>query len=52
MFARIGAVNHAYNRTVIYAGNLLHCSMTRDDVYHTDDAEKGRLTIAAFMLAR
>jgi hypothetical protein len=51
-FTQIGAVDHGYNRAVIYAGNLLHCSMTRNDVHHPDNVATGRLTIAAFMLAR
>ncbi len=52
LFAQIGSIEHAYNRAVIYAGNLLHCSATRNDTHYPDDAETGRLTIAAFMLAR
>ncbi len=52
LFAQISSVEHAYNRAVIYAGNLLHCSMTRNDMHYPDAAETGRLTIAAFMLAR
>lgn len=52
LFAQIGRIEHAYNRAVIYAGNLLHCSLTRNDIHYPDDADTGRLTIAAFMLAR
>lgn len=52
LFTLIGRVEQAYNRAVIYAGNLLHCSATRNDMHYPDDAETGRLTIAAFMLAR
>ena len=52
LFTQIAAVGYSYNRAVIYAGNLLHCSITRNDMHYPDDAETGRLTIAAFMLAR
>lgn len=52
LFTQIASVDHSYNRAVIYAGNLLHCSMIRNDIHLPDNAETGRLTIAAFMLAR
>ncbi|MBK8376290.1 DUF6445 family protein [Sphingorhabdus sp.] len=52
LFVQTGAVDHAYNRAVLYPGNLLHCSLTRNDCDYPDDPRLGRLTIAAFMLAR
>ncbi|PKP94740.1 MAG: hypothetical protein CVT75_03965 [Alphaproteobacteria bacterium HGW-Alphaproteobacteria-14] len=50
-FAQIGSVDFAYNRAVIYPGNLLHCSIARPDVGHPDDPLAGRLTIAGFFHA-
>lgn len=52
LFEQIGLIEHRYNRAVIYPGNLLHCSLTRNDLFYPDDPLAGRLTIAAFMLAR
>lgn len=52
LFQQIGRVDYRYNRAVIYPGNLLHCSLTRNDRLHPDDPLTGRLTVAAFMLAR
>lgn len=51
-FERIGSVEHRFNRAVIYPSNLLHCSATRNDRTYFEDPLEGRLTIAAFMLAR
>lgn len=51
-FERIGLVGHRFNRAVIYPGNVLHCSATRNDAAHPRDPLVGRLTVAAFLLAR
>lgn len=52
LFERVAAVEHRYNRAVIYPSSLLHCSQLHPGVeYHADPAY-GRLTVAAFMLAR
>lgn len=52
LFEQIDVVEHRFNRAVIYPGNLLHCSLTRNDMVYPDDPLAGRLTVAAFMLAR
>ena len=50
-FAQIGSVDFAYNRAVIYPGNLLHCSIVPAGVAHPDNPLTGRLTIAGFFHA-
>lgn len=51
VFEQIGSVAFAYNRAVIYPGNLLHCSIVPQHIDHPDNPRKGRLTIAAFFVA-
>ena len=50
-FEQIGHVDFAYNRAVIYPGNLLHCSIVPPAIEHPDDPLQGRLTIAGFFNA-
>lgn len=52
LFEQIDHVEHRFNRAVIYPSNLLHCSMTRNDIKFPEDPSEGRLTVAAFILAR
>lgn len=51
LFERIGKVDFAYDRAVIYPGNLLHCSIAATGIDHPDDPAGGRLTIASFFSA-
>ncbi|MFA6220261.1 MAG: DUF6445 family protein [Erythrobacter sp.] len=51
LFEQLSSVEFAYNRAVIYRGNLLHCSIVPPGIDHPDDAATGRLTIAAFFRA-
>lgn len=51
-FEMIGSVDFAFNRAVIYPGNLLHCSMTAGQESLPPEPLSGRLTIASFLLAR
>lgn len=50
-FEQIGRVDFAYNRAVIYPGNLLHCSIVPPTIEHPNDPMRGRLTIAGFFNA-
>ncbi|OGS49468.1 MAG: hypothetical protein A3J40_00100 [Erythrobacter sp. RIFCSPHIGHO2_12_FULL_63_10] len=52
LFEQTALVEHRYNRAVIYPASLLHCSQLRQGVALDPDPLCGRLTIAAFMLAR
>lgn len=52
LFEQVDHVDHRFNRAVIYPSNLLHCSLTRNDVEFPEDPMEGRLTVAAFILAR
>jgi hypothetical protein len=49
LFERIGTCEAAYNRAVLFPGNLLHCA-SLDGVVLPSDTANGRLTIAAFIL--
>ncbi len=51
VFEHIGSAGFAYNRAVIYPGNLLHCSIVPKHIDHPDAPQNGRLTIAAFFAA-
>jgi Family of unknown function (DUF6445) len=52
LFEQVGRVEHRFNRAVIYPSNLLHCSASPNDRLCPDDPQAGRLTVAAFLLAR
>lgn len=52
LFERIGHVPHRFNRALLYPSNLLHCSATGNATACPDDPRNGRLTVAAFLLAR
>lgn len=51
LFEQIAKVDFAYDRAVIYPGNLLHCSIAAANTEHPDDPASGRLTIASFFSA-
>lgn len=51
LFEQTGQAGFLYNRAVIYHGNQLHCPVILDDVDHSGDPSRGRLTIAAFFRA-
>lgn len=52
LFEQVAAVEHRYNRAVIYPASLLHCSQLYPDIAYSPDPAIGRLTVAAFMLAK
>ncbi len=49
LFERIGTCDAAFNRAVLFPGNLLHCA-SLDGVLLPSGITGGRLTIAAFIL--
>ncbi|MDZ4307841.1 DUF6445 family protein [Allopontixanthobacter sp.] len=51
IFDQIFSVEFAFNRAIIYPGNLLHCSVVPGAIRHPDSPAIGRLTIAAFFRA-
>jgi uncharacterized protein DUF6445 len=52
LFDRIGKIDAAFNRMLIYRGVNLHCSAIPDDTLLSADPAKGRLTINAFLAPR
>lgn len=52
IFERIHLQAPAFNRAVIYPGNLLHCAALPNDRVLPSDPRKGRLTVAGFLTLR
>lgn len=52
LFEQTTLVEHRFNRAVVYPASLLHCSQLQQGLALDPDPLCGRLTIAAFMLAR
>ncbi len=48
-FERIGAVDAAFNRMLIYRGFILHCSAIDNTSPLPDDPRRGRLTVNCFL---
>lgn len=49
IFEKIAAYAPAFNRALVYRGNLLHCAMMPTDIPLSPDVTLGRLTVASFL---
>lgn len=51
IFEQIAAYEPAFNRALIYRGNMLHCACLSNEPKPATMAEQGRLTVASFLSA-
>jgi hypothetical protein len=49
MFERVHSVDSAFNRIVIYSGNVLHAADIDGNLFNGDDNGRWRLTISSLI---